>query len=153
MATSTAEALMLPIVRRPNLPYQGQKIVHVRVALGLCAVVNSLLGSGCMVVGLGVGAGMPRYSAADPRSLDMIAPGAEVRVEVGMRAFEGEYAGLELGTLNLRKPGGAIQALRFEGIQAIGVKDGNYAGEGFLVGLAVDVAVAAGFFWAMSNTR
>ena len=132
------------------MPYQPQgscqptSLIRSRITLSLVSVVISLFGSGCTLVGVGIGSAISRSSTAERRSVGLIAPDSEVKVwthtrATGRLAFEGKYVGLDRGNLELRLPNGVIQSLRFDHVRTVEVEAGSHWAHGLVVGLVVDV--------------
>jgi hypothetical protein len=124
-----------------------------RIATAILTLVLGVIVSGCSLIGLGIGAAVPKYSErVDPRTLPA---GARVLVtEVGLVETNGTF--VSASNANARNADVTIDAdqKRITIRGEVRRRDGTYWEDGLTVGVVIDFAllVAGGILAAVAMT-
>jgi len=123
-----------------------QFVVMKTIAL-LLLVVLSLESTGCMLIGAGIGAAVPRYAEGSPTEGEQVQVSSMQGAQVSGRLTESD-----LGTITVTPHEGAPVVIPKGDIAKIKRYVGSYATKGFEIGTMVDLTLAfaatfAGMAW------
>jgi hypothetical protein len=122
-----------------KLPGEARMRALVTSQVGI--VLLAAASQGCSVVGLGVGAAIPRYEDLRPATFEHVSPGDELRVttEDG-RTSEGKFVGAstERAILSTDKGTRTLENAHVAGVER---RIGSQAGAGFGLGFVLDVTM------------